>query len=139
MDNLTKNFKLTEFISKETWDKYGHGALKYLDDRIIKTCQKLRDELGIPLTINNWHYGGNRHESGLRVEGMKNYSPTSQHTFGRAVDIISAHMSAEEMRQHIYNNRYNYPYIKAIERNVSWLHIDCRYTNSNNFILFDPK
>lgn len=139
MENITKNFILPEFISKETWDKYGHRALWFIDDRIIQTCQKLRDNLGIPLTINNWYYGGDRNESGLRVEGMKNYSSTSQHAFGRAVDIISKDMSAEEMRQHIYNKRHDYPHIKAIERNVSWLHIDCRYTNSNNFMLFDPK
>jgi hypothetical protein len=139
MEQVSKNFILPEFISKDIWDKYGYNALWFIDNRIIETCQKLRDNLGIPLTINDWYYGGSRHESGLRVDGMKNYSPTSQHTFGRAVDIISKDMTAQEMRQHIYDNKYEYPYIKAIERDVSWLHIDCRSTNSKNFILFDKK
>ena len=39
MENITKNFILPEFISKETWDKYGHRALWFIDDRIIQTCQ----------------------------------------------------------------------------------------------------
>ena len=138
-EKVSKNFILPEFVSKEFWDKHGWNSLWYIDSRIIESCQKLRDKLGIPLTINNWYYGGDRQESGLRVPGMKNYSPTSQHAFGRAVDIISKDMSAEEMRQHIYEKRHDYPHIKAIERKVNWLHIDCRNTGSTTFMLFDPK
>jgi hypothetical protein len=139
MEKVSKNFILQEFVSKEFYDKYSWSSLWFIDSRIIETCQKLRDNLEIPLTINNWYYGGDRQESGLRVPGMKNYSQYSQHSFGRAVDIISKQMSAEEMRKHIFSNPSQYPHIKAIERKVTWLHIDCRNTNSKAFMLFDPK
>lgn len=139
MEKVSKNFILPEFVSKNFWDIHGWNSLWYIDSRIIESCQKLRDNLGIPLTINNWYYGGQRQESGLRVPGMTTYSKYSQHSFGRAVDIISDDMTAEEMREHIFKNPSKYPHIKAIERKVNWLHIDCRNTNSTAFMLFDPK
>lgn len=138
MIKVSKNFILPEFVSKTTWYIHGHKSLWFIDERIIETCQKLRDNLGIPLTINNWYYGGTREESGLRVPGMKNYTLTSQHSFGRAVDIVSDKMTAEEMREHIYKNADEYKHIKAIETNVTWLHIDCRNTATDDFMLFDP-
>ena len=139
MEKVSKNFILPEFVSKDIYEKFGSNSLWFIDSRIIESCQKLRDNLGIPLTINNWYYGGDRQESGLRLPGMKNYSQYSQHSFGRAVDIISDDMTAEEMRKHIFLNPSEYPHIRAIESKVNWLHIDCRNTNTKAFMLFDPK
>lgn len=135
---LTKNFKLQEFVSQSIWEKWGEKAIWFIDKRIVLSAQALRDNLGVPLTINSWSYGGDRQESGLRVEGMTNWRPFSQHSFGRAIDIVSSRMTADEMRAHIIQNREKYPFITAIELNVSWLHIDCRETNSNDFLLFNP-
>lgn len=135
---VSKNFILQEFVSKQTWKKYGNKSIWFIDFRIIETAQSLRDILNTPLTINNWAYGGSRNESGLRIPEHQNYSPTSQHTFGRAVDIISNKYSAEEMRQHIINNDFLYEHITAIELKVDWLHIDCRNTKKDTILLFDP-
>jgi len=130
---VSKNFSLQEFVSALIFERYGEKALWFIDDRMIQTCQKLRDSLGIPLKANNWHCGGDRDDSGLRVEGMKNYSPTNQHAFGRAINISSKDMSIKEMKQHIFDNKHNYPHITEIKCNNSWLHIDFRNTKSNDF------
>ena len=136
---ITENFMLQEFVSKEFYEVHKHKSLWFIDERIVATCQSLRDNLQIPLTINNWYWDGERNESGLRVPGMLNYSLYSQHTFGRAVDIISKRMSAEDMRKHIFFNKDIYPHIKAVERNVDWLHIDCRNTNQADIMFFNPR
>ena len=135
---VTKNFSLKEFVSKETWDKYKSKSLWFIEPRIIETAQTLRDILNTPLTINSWSYGGNRNESGLRIPEHKNYSPYSQHTFGRAIDIISSKYTADEMPDHIIKNSFLYPHINAMELKVNWLHIDCRNTGDDTIYLFNP-
>ncbi len=136
---VSKNFILQEFIDPLFYDEYSEKAIWFIDARIIQSAQALRDNLGIPLTINNWYYGGQRKESGLRLPYSQNYSQFSQHSFGRAVDIVSDQMSAQEMRNHLYQNKHLYPHINAIEDKVSWLHIDCRTTISDNYLIFSPK
>ena len=135
--NISKNFILPEFISQEQWEKHGMKMQWAIDERIVQSVQALRDNLNVPLTINNWFWGGQRNESGFRVKGMKNYRPRSQHSYGRAVDVISS-IPANEMRNHIFSNREKYPFITAIELDVGWLHIDCRFTNTNNIMTFRP-
>lgn len=135
---ITKNFYLQEFIPMDMYNEYGSRAAGVMDYRIILSAQALRDNLGIPLSINTWHSCGERYESGLRVMGMKNYRPLSQHTYGRAVDIVSNKMPAQEMREHILQNRDKYPYITRMENNVTWLHIDIKDTQQEDIILFNP-
>ena len=135
---VSKNFSLKEFVCEKTWEKYGEKALWFIDPRIISSAQTLRDILRVPLTINSWANGGNRQESGLRIPEHKNYNPKSQHTFGRAVDIITGAYTAESLRKHILENQFLYPHIKAMELKVDWLHIDCRNTNQEEILLFNP-
>lgn len=136
---LSKNFILQEFVSKTFWEKWGERSIWFIDQRIVESVQTLRDELGVPLTINNWFYGGSRQASGLRVEGMLEWLAYSQHSFGRAVDVVSSSITADDMRQFLYSNKNKFPHITAIETNVSWLHIDCRETKMNDYLLFNPS
>ena len=135
---VSDNFSLQEFVPKSVWDKYGAKAIWFIDPRIIESAQILRDELGVSLTINNWSYGGARYMSGLRIPDMNIYRPFSQHAFGRAVDIVSNKISAQEMREHILNNQALYPHITTIEGNVSWLHMDCRNRPEPEIQVFQP-
>ena len=131
---LTDNLFLDEYIPKELYLKTSPSILiSLLDSRMIACDQKLRDAFG-SVTINNWWTGGNRNWSGLRTPDCPNYSPTSQHSFGRASDkIFSA--PADEVRQYIKNN-WRELGITRIEDNVSWVHSDVAYTIENELIIF---
>jgi hypothetical protein len=85
----------------------------------------LRDEYG-PMTVNNYHWGGDRSWSGLRDPSSHYYSPFSQHTYGRAADIIFQDFHTEKVRQDIFDTPSRFPYITGIELATSWLHIDVR-------------
>lgn len=135
---VSNNFDLREFVSPILYEKYGDKSLWFIDQRIIQSAQDLRDNLGVSLTINNWHYGGDRYMSGLRTSEMKIYRQFSQHTFGRAVDIVSEKITADEMREHILTNQEKYPHITTLEGNVSWLHMDCRNRDEKNIQVFLP-
>jgi hypothetical protein len=90
---------------------------KYFDERILISADKLRETFGAL-----WCNGNGLTQCGFRTNG----SVTSQHRFGRALDLHSNKYSSEEMRKYIIRNREMFPYIKFLELSVSWLHIDCR-------------
>lgn len=106
-----------------------------LDERIVRTADQLREKFGA-ITINNWHTGGDRVASGLRVPGSPHYKPYSQHSFGRAIDCVSRSLSGEDMRKYIIANRDEFPFITTLERDVSWLHCDVR--NAPQITLVSP-
>jgi len=71
---LTENFMLSEFACRDP------NKSVYVDFKLLTNLQKLRDFLGVPIYIN----------SGYRTDAYNKQiggAPTSQHTFGKAVDI----------------------------------------------------
>jgi len=132
-----KYFTIEELVSKETLDLYGEKKCwLMLDDRILKAFDMLRDKYG-RIVVNNWATGGNRTESGLRVPGMKYYSPTSQHSFGRALDGILLNADLATVQRDIITDRDTWSMITGLERgkSVTWLHGDCR--NDTRLQIFD--
>lgn len=133
----SKYFKIQELVSKETYNVRGERAWQLIDPYLIMTIDKLKEVFPKgTITINNWLWSGNRNESGLRVYGMKHYSPYSMHSFGKAADAVFSHYKTEEVRQYIIDNPKEFPYIKGIELGVSWLHIDTR--NLDEVLAFYP-
>lgn len=123
-----RHFDIEELVPPHVYEERGYKAWELIDERILRTIDTLRDNLG-SATINNYRWGGDRKWSGLRTPESEFYRPYSQHSFGRAVDMVFSKVTAEEARQHIFANKEKYPYIYAVELGVSWLHIDCRNTD----------
>ena len=133
-----KYFKIHELVPPEVYEARGEKAWELMDDRILQSIDKLRERFG-PATINNYEYGGDREWSGLRTPSSPWFSPYSQHTFGRAVDVIFRDTTAEEARKKIIHDHDSDEYeynITSIESDVPWLHIDCR--NCEPLKVFSP-
>jgi len=64
----------------------------------------------------------------LRTSDSKYYSAYSQHSFGRAMDLIFKDTTAEQVRQDILATKSHpdFLFINSFEENTSWLHIDVR-------------
>lgn len=122
-----KWFNIKELVSKETYAKRGEKSWQLMDDRLLMTIDKLREKYG-KMTINSWSFGGNRNWAGLRTSDSPWYSTYSQHTFGRAVDIIFNDITAEEVRKDILADPDSdvFASINSFEEGTSWLHIDVR-------------
>ena len=101
---------------------------RYFDDRILKSADTLREVFG-PL----WCNGHGLTQCGFRTEGSK----TSQHRFGRALDLHSSTHSPESIRKYIIRHPGKFLYIKFLEIDISWCHIDVR--NSLELKLWSPK
>jgi len=126
------HFGIKELVDKETYSIRGEKAWALLDERALRTLDKLRETFGSTI-VNDWSWGGSNQWRGLRTDKSKYYSPYSQHSFGRAFDCIFKHHTAEEVRNYIKENRDEFPYITSMEDGVSWLHFDVR---NSKFITF---
>ena len=133
------HFVTQEFVPRAVYNARGEKSLQLMDDRILRIADWLRDRFG-RATINNWLWQGDREWSGLRTYDSPYYSAYSQHTFGRAIDIIFNDFTAEEVRQDLKGglllDDLNLDSV-TIEEGVSWLHIDVR-NNKPGFNYFNP-
>lgn len=128
---VTKNISAMELLPQSVWQKWGAGALRLVDERIVEANQKIRERFGKPRFFNTWAFGGDRDESGLRTPGQKYFSPRSQHTFGRALDSISDFTPHEEVWEDVLDHPEWYwgagvSVVESIRVASSWLHTDCR-------------
>lgn len=127
-------FSAHELVPKDVYDKYGEGSWKFIDQSIIDCIMVVREGLGKPMTINNWFWGKQFSQRGLRpntspmVKG-KSGLYLSGHCFGKAVDFDVEGMTAVEVRAWIVANADKFPYKIRLERNmkgkpINWVHMD---------------
>ena len=134
--NIKQYFSVKELVSKAVYTKFGENSWVFLDEKILANLLVIRrDILKVPLVINDWSFGGKNQQRGLRenisqivVQKTKNgILYLSAHPFGKAVDFVSAKMSAEEMRREIVNKAFLLPYPMRLESGISaptWVHAD---------------
>ena len=98
------------------------------DERILISADQLRARFG-PLSCNINGFT----QCGLRNNG----SLTSQHRFGRALDLHSKHHSYYSIRKYILEHKDEFPHISFLEVDIHWLHIDTR--NCDKITIWSPK
>ena len=143
---LTNNFRLEEFIDPDTFKKYGESSIWFIDVRIVTLAQFIRERIGKPCTVNNWHSGGSYRYSGFRPPKCTVGASLSQHRFGRGIDLKVSGMEsngAPELRQDIENNYsiYRKVGLTTIEDGAyapTWCHIDIRETGLDTLKIVKP-
>ena len=139
---VSENFLLQEFIPKSIYDRFGVNSIWFIDDRIIKVAQYFRDKYNLPITINDWHTGGNRQYSGFRPPDCEIGAELSQHRAGRACDLKflgQDDISIDDIRENIRANQKEFYDIglRAVEEGTdTWLHLSVQNTNLKDEILF---
>lgn len=137
---VSKSFKLVEFIPPEVHITFGDNAVWFIDKKTVELAQFIRDYFSAPMTINNWHTGGQFKERGYRVPGSKTGQIFSQHKFGRAFDFNIKDLTANQVRAIILRDPE--PFLKAglttIEDETyspTWVHADIRWNFARKNIL----
>jgi len=105
----------------------------------------------VTIIINDWLWGGHVGPDGKKVSWTRcgfrpgpplpGESKAGQHPLGKAFDLHILQVTAEEARQEILRSKEKFaPYIRRMERNVNWLHVDrANYgENSKEIYLIDP-
>jgi hypothetical protein len=124
------NFQIYELVPKDVYHDRGDKAWALLDDRLLKFADFLRARFG-PATVNDWWWGGSNQWRGLRTSDSPYYRPYSQHSFGRALDLIFHEANCEDVRSWLKNNVEEWTNLGIVwsitlEEGVGWLHIDVR-------------
>lgn len=133
---VPRHFKIQELVPPHVYQERGDRAWELLDPLLLESLDQIRDAFG-PMLCNTWHNGGSRMYSGLRMPGDPHWSKYSQHSFGRAADLLPiAEITADKIRQYILSNPGHFPLITGVELDVSWLHIDVR--NTLGVVTFRP-
>ena len=153
-----KYFKLYEFVPAAFFPKSetlsdNVRAFWLFDDRILRVADLLRERYG-KLVCNDWYWrSGSDWGITLSVQGnqYRGWRPpnclvgsiTSQHRWGRALDLTPLECTVEEIRVDIIarskSSCWNpFSFITAIEMKVPWLHIDCRNGNQKSLHLIYP-
>lgn len=124
---LKKYFSIKELVCNDVYKKFGEGAWKYFDSRLLETLLILREDVfKLPITINN---GSNFVQRGLRCNLCqlvrdKKTVYLSAHIFGMAVDFDVKGLSAAQARKVIEQNIEKLPHTIRLEKDVNWVHLD---------------
>lgn len=135
-----KHFILQELVPPSIYNTRGESAQELLDSRLLITLDQLREVFG-PLTVNNWHTGGNYSESGLRSFDTKTGAKFSQHKFGRAADCKFKNKAPREAAHYVLAHRGEFPYLTTIENpdaTPTWLHVDVRNHGKEGIWVVNP-
>lgn len=117
----TKNFKVKEF------ECHCGCGLNILEQKLIDMCQKIRDELGVPVRVNS---GCRCPANNARAGGVKN----SQHLLGVAADLscsLGARVMFDTVKRMYSEGRL--PELRYCKRYKSWIHVDCGKVRRNVF------
>lgn len=117
-------FEWHELVPSKEYQPYW---LYIIDPRLLITLDAMRIYYGVPITVNNWYWGGQYSLSGLRPMDTKTGAKYSMHKFGKAADIKVKGIDAETVRNDIRNGIFML--VTCIEKDVSWCHIDFRNVN----------
>lgn len=135
---ISKYFKIQELIPIKLKNSLHDEALwNLLDDDILQSIDTIKEKFPKgSITINSYMWSGNRNHSGLRTKDSKYYNRDSMHSVGKAMDMVFSAYSTDEVRDYILANPTEFPLIRRIEADVSWLHIDTKETGSSEIITF---
>lgn len=140
---VSANFVLQEFVPKELFQQFGVKSIWFIDRPIINVAELIRTRFGKPVTINNWHTGGNLNNRGFRMPDSSTGGKLSQHKFGRAIDVSVTGIQVHELFKDIKDNydiynKVGLTTVEDIQFTPTWLHCDCRITNMTGLNIVKP-
>jgi hypothetical protein len=131
------HFDVREMVDANTFKALGVNAAWLIDPKIVRVLDLLREKLGAPIFVNNWHTGGPFKSSGFRSMSDKTGAMFSQHRRGCAADVKASGKKPAEL---LFIINANFEEFKAaglttiedINYTPTWLHLDCRPVQIEN-------
>ena len=136
-------FDVRELVCPHVYERYGERSLQFIDPRLRDWLFWFRTTINKPVTINNWHKGGQFSQRGLRCnmcDLFKNKTNLylSGHVMFRALDFNVEGMTDDEVRDWIEEHKNEMPVNIRIENaTAGWVHIDVNNITVNKLIYFN--
>lgn len=160
---ISLNFDVREFVPKRIYDAFGASATWFVNPKAVKVAEfyksffttyykkkfgndKVKEVL---IVINNWHTGGTKQFSAIRLKECAEYKELSQHTICNGFDCEIVVVFADGKKQeadykevheviHANETEFIANGVSAIEDvsiASSWLHTDFRFIPNQTKIL----
>ena len=141
-----KWFKAYELVSKAVYNKFGELSWQFFDADVLADLDTIRETWGASITINNWYWGGQYNESGLRsnidsiLKGKKTLY-LSSHVLGCGFDLKDGRGRNAELHAHICNliKQKKLRKIRRVEdlkSTPTWCHCDAFQTTNDVLTVF---
>jgi len=132
-----KHFRSEELVPPEVFEELKNDLWRLwmqFDDFFLMGLDLVREHFGVPITINDYAFGGHTrqrvHEVWTRC-GLRTYpllsgeSKWGMHQKGKGGDLHLKGVTAEQARQEILKNKEKFcRLIRRMEKDVPWLHVD---------------
>lgn len=143
-----KYFEITELVSRAVYVKFGAFAWSFFDEDILKDLDKIRENWGSAIIINNWANKGNLSQCGLRSNAepiVKNYKNTpycSAHCLAKGFDLHPANGRYKDFYNFVCNAirqkvLKKFKRVENIKFTPNWIHVDAFQTDSGDLEIFD--
>ena len=140
MSYRPRHFAIQELVYPEIYESRSWRCWELLDERALRSLSAIREKFG-PLTVNDWHWGGNYKESGLRSFTTQTGAKLSQHRFGRAFDIKPKEAVIQDVYEYILGHPREFKFISTlenIEATPTWVHFDTRLNQDPGIRIVNP-
>ena len=145
IEQLKKYFIIQELVCSHTYKAFADRSWQFLDIELLHTLLVIRQNIGLPIYVNNWDSRGQLSQHGLRCticqlvndKTSTNSNYLSSHCNGAGVDFDVTGRHAQEVRTWIKQNQSLLPYPIRLEEGVTWVHLDiydpCNGKKNNTF------
>lgn len=144
-----KYFSIEEIVCPHIYKQYGEQAWMFVPTWMRETLDLLREHFNAPITVNNYKWGGNLTQRGIRCiecrlvkERLEEGRPyASTHYTFQALDINIKGWSAKDVYEEILKNQKKFKHIKRMENiayTPTWTHIDNKDIGKPNIYIFNP-
>lgn len=130
-----QHFSIQELVSPVVYNKWGQQSWMFFDEDVLCELDLIRDNLGAPIIINNWHKGGSLKQCGLRSnmdELVKNKKTLylSAHIMGKAFDLHNGFGNHRKLYDVIYDlikkgKLKKFKRLENFNNTITWVHCDC--------------
>lgn len=136
-----KYFGIKELISRACYEKFGEKAWALFDEKAIITLDWIRENIGKPITVNDWAWGGLQQHRGYRWEDCHIGAAFSSHKEGKAFDFSVKGMTDNEVKDWLDEHERELPFKIRIEEEDTnaKVHFDVRkHDCDSNIYYFKP-
>lgn len=163
MSKISQNFDIREWVPKRIYDKFGASSTWFINPKAVKVAEfyksffttYFKKKLGndkvkeVLIVVNNWHTGGPRQYSHVRLKESSDFKEFSQHTLMNGFDceIIIVFMDGtkkevdyKEIHEVIQANEAEFmangvTCVEDVSIASGWLHTDFRWIPNQTKIL----
>jgi hypothetical protein len=96
-----KHFKPQELVDRHYYARFGERAVEFIDGRILRIVDAVRDLFGVPVYVNDWVFDGDIQYRGLRSFYCNVGAHYSMHKYGRAIDFVVQGVPSFQVRDRL--------------------------------------